>query len=66
MTHTERAARLWHAYGREDRAGRYYVGGEYIGKRLSQTTSRAKGMSRGLILSTTDPIAVVAVWLARS
>lgn len=66
LTYVERAERLYHAYGRMDATGRIYLKGEYVGRiDTERGYARSKGLDRGLILLTTDPVQVVARWLMR-
>lgn len=62
-THVERAGRLWARYGRRS-GDAFYLAGEYVGKvNADGSTSRAVGMSRGLVIPGVDPVQVVARWL---
>lgn len=64
MTYFERAERLYATYGRVTASGRVFLRDEYIGViDRARGTARAKGMCRGLVLVTANPIDVVARWL---
>lgn len=62
-TYRERAEALAH-HLRVRQDGRIYAAGEYIGRIYADGTARPKGLSRGLVLLTSDPVAVLAWALA--